>query len=387
MNETKATKLISHLPKLGNYAIGVTAILYLFGFAITNLQLASLGVINTSLFKARYIVAGLMFALFLGAVSFLVCSLRRTLRGLQGQSAWIVLRGVVTHSLLNIVVVTIALLAVTTLAGYADWPHIPSQSTSPIPSIDWATWVSRTPTVTKRAGTLFVYVLLALVSMFLAIVMISPTDQEGNRRSRLGIILGLIQEFFDNWRRVVGQLFGLFCFILIFYIIQDLLAFVFSDDLQPTPSLQLRTVWFRLWFTIVMIYLLLGTLFTFSQIFTPPTAGTSSDKSTTNLSSRITIVSGTVLMLVPLYTSAIYPYLPQQVGGGKLAQVEVTISKNELNSIFHENDTEIFLVDRGPDVTIFLLSNSTTDRTRVIEVSNTLVEAVIFSDSNSSYRE
>ncbi len=77
----------------------LTLLCYLSGFVIANLYLGSLGVVNVDMLRTRYIQVGLLFLLFLGAISLLIYGLLETLRSCNRESPWRALRRVVGASL------------------------------------------------------------------------------------------------------------------------------------------------------------------------------------------------------------------------------------------------------------------------------------------------
>ena len=86
-------------------------------------------------------------------------------------------------------------------------------------------------------------------------------------------------------------------------------------------------------------------------------------------------------MIVPLYAYYIYPYLPQQIGGGQVLHVGVVVSSDDLKSRFVLAQNEVYLVDRGPASALFLIINRGTQEHEVLEVSNSLIQSIIYNPS------
>ncbi len=100
--ETSLTRYSEFLTKLGNYTIAIALLCYLTGFAITNMYLGSLGIVNLDILRARYILAGLLFLFFLGVIGYLVYGLIHTLRTTRYMTAVNVISRVVWFSAFNI---------------------------------------------------------------------------------------------------------------------------------------------------------------------------------------------------------------------------------------------------------------------------------------------
>ncbi len=120
------------LPNLSSYAVGITLVCYLTGFVITNLYLGSFGIVNLDLLRARYILTGFLFLLFLGAIIFLVLGLIRTLYQSEQTSIWSIIFRVIFHSIQNIAILFIAIVVIAFLAGAASHPPVGTPQISPI---------------------------------------------------------------------------------------------------------------------------------------------------------------------------------------------------------------------------------------------------------------
>ena len=77
MENNSENKLRNLLQNLSNYLLSVTILCYISGFAITNLYLGSLGIVNLDILRSRYILTGMLFIAFAGTVLYLLYGARK----------------------------------------------------------------------------------------------------------------------------------------------------------------------------------------------------------------------------------------------------------------------------------------------------------------------
>ena len=80
MESQSENKITKFLANLSNYLLGLTILCYISGFAITNLYLGSLGIVNLDILRSRYLLTGMLFIIFIGTIGFLLYGLWNTLR-------------------------------------------------------------------------------------------------------------------------------------------------------------------------------------------------------------------------------------------------------------------------------------------------------------------
>ena len=84
---------------------------------------------------------------------------------------------------------------------------------------------------------------------------------------------------------------------------------------------------------------------------------------------------------VSVYAFGVYPYLPQQIGGGRLIPVSVTSSSEDLDVVFTAQTNETYLIDRAPNNSLFLIVDQPTEKYKILEVSNDLIGSIVFYES------
>jgi hypothetical protein len=84
---------------------------------------------------------------------------------------------------------------------------------------------------------------------------------------------------------------------------------------------------------------------------------------------------------VPVYSIGVYPYLPQQIGGGQLISVDVHSSSDDIDLMFTKQTNETFLIDRAPNNSLFLIVDQPTKKYKIIEVANSSIDSIVFYES------
>jgi hypothetical protein len=115
---TNKNILLDNLQKAGNYLLSATIICYIVGFIITNIYLGSLGVVNLDLLKSRYVLTGILFIIFLAAITYQIYGLIHLLRENTNQSPIKTIAKVVIYSLRNIAVLLVSSPALTVFSAF-----------------------------------------------------------------------------------------------------------------------------------------------------------------------------------------------------------------------------------------------------------------------------
>ncbi len=382
-SETSLTRYAGFLTKLSNYAIGIALLCYLTGFAITNMYLGSLGIVNLDLLKARYILAGFLFLLFLAALIYLVYGLFRTLRANEHMPGINILAEVINYSFLNLTMIYFAIFAVAIFAGFKDSPVGIAQFSAKIP---WSNWFdSELPLALRRAVALSSAGLLIILLVFGIVVVINPKNKYGVKKSRRQHLSDVFEAVKKERGKLSGTLLGILLIPLAFFLITSLISFVLynrlstSNNTMSNAALLLPDGWMQYFAGIFGIYCLIA-IFT-TLLFFSPTA-TEKEIETKPLELTTSFIFGIAFMIViviPIYINGIYPKLPQQIGGGKLLFVEAVVSSDNLRPMFSDAGMETYLIDRASNSSLFLLLSKDRQKAKVIEVANPLIQSITYS--------
>jgi hypothetical protein len=372
------------IPKLGNYLAGITLLCYLTGFAITNMYLGSLGIVYMDILRARYIMAGLLFLLFLGAISYLVYGLLQTLGKRQYKSALTLIAEVLQYSLQNLGVICIAIPAVAVFAGsFGDGPD--RVSVSP-PALAWTDWfATKSANWVKSTAILYGVMWLSVLFMLGIFVTINPRDKQGTRTRRKQILREIFDGIKQKKKLVFGFVVGAFFFLLAMSFLFSLIDFVVtgraSHQSFADPVLS-QEPWLRYFGMIAIVYTLVAVYLTFLFLFSPDCEKESNEPAKSDPIERasgwIFLIRTIIIIVVPLYVFGVYPCLPQQIGGGRTLRVELTTSNEELNLYFADPETETYLVDRASDSLLLIVSNEAGQDHHIMEVASPLIQSIIY---------
>lgn len=170
------------LQKVVNHLVGITVLCYLSGFIITNLYLGSLGIVNLDLLRARYILSGLLFILFVGISAYLIYGLNQTLQMNRHQQPSKILLEIGRYSLLHTCLLYVIVLAITRIAGSPIILPVGIPTLSP--ALPWSTWFAAAPIyVLRQSASIGIGLLVALIIVVIWIA-IDSKDMHGVRTTR-----------------------------------------------------------------------------------------------------------------------------------------------------------------------------------------------------------
>lgn len=373
---------IEFLPKVGNYLVGFTILSYLSGFAIANLYLSSLGIVNLDVLRTRYILVGLLFLFFLGAILYLVYGLIESLRRNRWESPLKIVSKAMWYSLQNISILYMAIPALRILAGSISNPPIGIPGLSS--TVPWSDWLTTAPkAILRRTTVLFASLLIGLVIILAILIVVNPKNKYGTREPRKKWLKEICQEI----PRSTGYLIGIFVFLFLWLGLTDLITFLATNKVSVTSSQPLalpQSGWTRFSCGIVVIYAFVAVFLIFLFLSRKPSSKDEEDlqeNPLATISGWIYLIAFAIVLIVPLYAYGIYPHLPQQIGGGQLLHVGVIVSGDDLKSHFVVAQNEVYVVDRGPASALFLIINRGTQEHEVLEVSNSLIQSIIYNPS------
>ena len=376
---------IEVLPKITNYVVVLTLLCYISGFAIANMYLGTLGIVNLDVLRTRYILVGFLFLLFLGAIAYLIYGLFRAIsKDIQEPTSKLI-KNVFLYSLQNLGVLYLAVSAMTVLAG--------SVSTLPVglPRISqptpWLDWLNVVPKQTLISSAVLLAIFLLSITLVVSIlILINPKNKYGIKESRKQQVVEILSGTKKNVPKTIGGIFIIFLFIYVFLLSFTLLSLLSTNNLagNTRSSNFLSAGWGRYLGGISLVYILVLT-YVLAKVI-PIKSGKHevellSDNPMTPASSKLYLLAMSIIIIMPLYANGIYPSLPQQVGGGQVVKIELKISDDEIEPSVLNPDDEVYLIDRTNDSTLFLLINNITEKYQVVEIPNSSIRSVIFKPS------
>jgi hypothetical protein len=136
--------------------------------------------------------------------------------------------------------------------------------------------------------------------------------------------------------------------------------------------------WGRYFLAIVLIYAIPAVYLTLLFITEPNSSREQEDDPLVRTSARIYLIALAIIIIVPVYALGIYPYLPQNIGGGSILRVEALVSSDDLKPHFTNPNIETYLIDRTSNSSLFLLLDKSKQKHRVIEIASGLVKSITY---------
>lgn len=348
------TPYLEMLPKLANYVVGFTLLCYAAGFAISNMFLGSFGVVKLDILQARYVLAGLLFALFLGAIAYLIFDLLRTIRAGAAESNAALLKAILWTSLRNLSTLIVVISAVAVLAGSRNM--LPVGFPRLVPKSSAANAFGFLPGDASTDTAL----LLAAGCLVLLVVGFVVQRRAGALKAIQTIIILIAVTYIT--------------LLLINYLApteegREPLAAIGNDD------------WRRYWAGIAFIYALVAVFLTVNVLLRraagdPSSLGTHLPALSPAL--YLAAMAVAIIVIMPLYANRIYPALPQQVGGGQVISIESIITDEATRSAVLKSPGNIYLIDRTGNATLLLLADSDAGRYQVVEIPNIAIKSIIY---------
>jgi len=373
---------IESLSKFGQQLAGITLLCYLTGFVITNLYLGSLGIVNLDILRARYILSGLLFLLFLSAIGYLIYGLIQTLRRHIKLSPLRLIWKVAGFSLQNIAFLYLSIPAIAILGGLPISPPVGIPQLSP--NVSWADWFAKASIdILKRSAVMCAGLLIiAALTYIIIVVVINPKDKDGVKKPRKLIVGKVFEGIKKKTTKFLVSLLTFFVFLLAIQFTFDLLGFIASNKISASSTSStaffLSEGWRRYLLAIVLVYAIPAVYLTLLAITGPYSSGEQEDIPLVRTSARIYLIALAIIIIVPVYGLGIYPYLPQNIGGGNMLRVEALVSSDELKPYFTDPNIETYLIDRTSNSSLFLLLNKCNQKHRVVEIASGLVKSITY---------
>jgi hypothetical protein len=382
MNRHQVNSLFDLLPEISKHAVGFTLLCFISGFAIANLYLGSLGVVNLDILRTRYILVGLLFLVFIGALVFLVSGLLEKLRSNFEKSPIKIIYSVASFSLQKFIIIYLVISAIAVFAGSLSSPPVGIPRIASVLSIfDW--WATTSINIGKVTAwlTALIFATVFIVALFL--IAVNPKDKFGEREPRSKILKDIFLGMKQNPLGLIGFIVGIYVVMFLFLMLSSLLTFMTTTSVGSTSktSILLSEGWIRYMGGIVIVYCLIAICMTLTVLNIRSKSKNETKKEIQpieKISSWIFLIALAILIIVPVYALGVYPKIPMQIGGGEVLQVEVIISSEEVKNKIINSECEIYLLDRTSTSTLFLVVQKNTLDYRVAEVSNSLIEAITY---------
>lgn len=349
----------------------VPLLLYLIGFVITNLYLGTLGIVNLDLFRVKYVLVGTLFIVYYGVLIVMLqgaFDIIYKIIGVKEKFIKLLWYSVQIYGLPYLLVLLLKSISGVTVPPTIFLPkqNVPNNSLNIVPHIKDSELIS---------FFVMVIVLVALIAYLRA-----PIKKDENKKSIFAATLVFIKEllFFV----FASSLFIFSALYIKNYLIK--LINEFSVNVPERPALSwenLVSLHSSLYLLIIMFMFVVVSLI-HKQLVQVDGASEAKDLSVDSFIPQKglnTFIVGIVFVLaLTLYTLAVYPGLPQQVGGGAVIPVSVVTSSHALEAEFSVCLNNIFLVERSSSNTIFLVLDNALNKISFVELNNSEITAIYY---------
>jgi hypothetical protein len=343
----------------GRVAIA-TGLAYLAGFLITSIYLASLGIVNMDLLRARYILTGVLFLIFVGIPTGLSHGLLQVLRQYWESPPTFLLRKATAYSLVGIGVALFIVGSLGYLGEVIRFPVLPISLDAGYPWSDWAN------TSLRRLAGFWLWSVAVLFGSFVA------TRSVGFLRERRWRILqrwprrDLVTHIALDTAIVLVASTIVPSLIIVGATLLSLISFLYT---RGRPIVGISWPWWLFALVATLLYLgyaislvpgILHARLTRAGELPPQV-----DEFWPQYFRLLPIGALLLSVVVPVYSLAIYPVIPQPLGGGLPVPIRLQVESADSARSLRGS---LELVDRTSDGSLLLVLDADIGGRRVIEV-------------------
>jgi hypothetical protein len=322
-------------PKLKFIPIFVFS-LYFFGFIITNSWFSVLGIYNLEILKVRYISAGLTFLIFVTAVIYLIHSstyvwvknIKKPMTDLSYQ-----LMSSIMPKIFFVMILTGLISEFT--RGRTSFPNTGSPNGAFEKYVQEFTWNKLLyPAIAGLVSALYQFLVWCFAKNRF------PFEQMGKNILRSFPIVFIFAVIWFEYFNIAKLIFGADA---------NKLRAIFI--LIPTDG------WLRYFIGIIATYVALFVSLMSQMSFrdNPPKDAPTLVDIIDSSNYRIVIYSIILFLILPIYAFNIYPFLPQQLGGGKFIDVSEVAFISEVSKQIGEEEKSIKIIDKSQESIIFYI--------------------------------
>lgn len=341
-----------------------TAIIYAVGFLVTNLYLGSFGVVSFQFLKVKYFLVGILFVIFCSLILAPLIQLRKRL--IERQNTWKRLTLLFGRSWEVFGTFMLIGLFVNSVFSFSRYPSLGNPDSSFLFS-EWVVTEGVSVILTSLKIPLVVIIVIAsLVVVALAILFLQKESFDYKIKKSRELLL-------DIWRFIVSYAFVQLLVLVLAYIAWNALSSWTSSN--SIESVTKTHNWWRFIFGGFGLYFTIA-LYIFAYLPSPEDADkdvkiVSEEEFIGSIAMRLLLLFLFFMFIVlPVYSVAIYPYLPPQVGGGAPTPIKIILEETTYSQINNEGDT--FLLDRT-DSEIFIAVLDTSESPQVFSIPNNKV--------------
>jgi hypothetical protein len=366
--------------------------LYILGYAVEGIYFGSLGIVSFEVLRVRYLLVGLLFAVFLASVLLPVRSLTRSLVKAREASFVRLLLLFLRTTLPAYLAVIVAFSSLDYLSRQRGFVLAPPVSVPPEP---WLLWLQRLPENVALTAVVFVFLVAAFNTLAVVIIGIPQATMVGyrlwkERRATPSTSPPPTPRKLSrqDWVDILGAGFeGILRLLVVVFAVAFLVrSFLFLTAPDGNGATQQWPYWGRLLLFSFLIYSAYGLLL----VSIAPVAGRDESESTPvgaglskgwDASLQAVVVTLLLLPIMTVYAVRLFPLLPYHIGGGAAVPVVLQVKAGFVPVAGWPTDGRVFLVDRSDSRALCAVpknANSGGGRLQVVELPLASIEAIAY---------
>jgi hypothetical protein len=365
----------SFLAQVRQHLPAAAALAYASGFLVTNVYLGSLGIVNVDILRSRYILTGILFMVFVSAIGALLGGAFRLLNQ-EHESTFQLIRKVLTYSFDRLAFIYFIGFTLTVLAQTAfNQPVGPPPFTSP---------QLRQDALSKTSLASIGKVSLIVASLPIGIVIVAGLVNGIRRRTLLdpvkkyGLRFVIILMLGYAGAAIAVATFTFTTFFL-FSLLWNSIASLYTNMSEAPVSVGRSGLYGGFMFSVAvtLVYFLALVLLVRATVIKRARRSTAGDSEgvVEPFFDWVAGIAFGLLLLVPVYALAVYPSIPQHLGGGTPVPIRIELSQG--SSDYALRGADVYLIDRTSDGALFLLVVKHDGKTkRVLEIPGSRVQVL-----------
>lgn len=374
--QDKASSWLDTAGKTSGLFVSATVLCFVAGFAITNTYLGSLGVATFDILRVRYVLSGLLFSLFIGVIAFLLAGVVKILRQRNENERLKTINRIIWYSVFNLTVVSMVISAISVFGGLRGTRIDNPPGT--IRALDWTVWWSQEPyRILYSVLTLAGLLVAAVLTIGILVILANPQKKDSPHVSRRQGFREWFQFLRKSGWTGLQSLAGALAFLLFLQLLASAMSFWMTGAIQTRSMLasSLEAGWNEYFFAIALVYSIATAYLCFVSLFSV-SYDLGSALPFISFTSYAYLVAAAILIGIPIYALKIYPYLPQQVGGGQPIPVQIIANSGSGSTASLFNSMSTYLIDRTDSSYIFLVRNPVGATDEYIEIRSGLIDGI-----------
>lgn len=371
---------------LKDAVVGGTVILYILGYLITSVYLGSLGVVNPDVLRSRYIVSGLLFAFYLLVIGIPLIELSKMLR--DSSEVGKKLGALVRVSITTLAIISVFTLLMLGVFGFNTLPIGIPGYTDPVSSLDGTRIIQIAIDSLDSLKSLVLLVGLIYgvgIFSFLLDEVIKSIQEKDVKKIQLGELIELVKETLNYIRN--PRFYSPAILLIVVFFLMYFLGYYSGGE--STFVIERGLNWYRyliitsLVFVVLAMLITLGSVIEIQNWWEKKGNGDSQNPSPSIIGvinrnyTRIYWLTAFIALAISYYALRIYPFIPQQIGGGRIVEVRLNVKDDNTINGGLESLQRLFLLDRTSK-SFIIMGLGEEGELNIMEISDSEVLSIIY---------